>query len=145
MAEIQTAVEVSQVYWLELADVLVVQCQAQLVHTCVMHHLQCLHHKCRKLVTKGWQPWAYDPDTKPACAGMTHGVVSRERRALFSGIVAGLADAGAAVQGGRCPSSPSSCKHTSGEAAQRDVLAPQACARHSSPPPSHTDFHNHAS
>ena len=35
-------------------------------------------------------------------------------------------------------------ERASGEAARRDVLAPQAHARHSPPPPSREDFDNHA-
>ena len=143
-AEVQAAVEVSRAYWLEMADVLAAQRQARPARTRVVRRSQCLHRKRRKLATKGWQPRAYDPDAKPACAGMKRGVVSRERRALFSDIVVGLAGAGAAAQGGRCPSSSSSRERASGEAARRDVLAPQARARRSSPPPSREDFDNHA-
>ena len=47
----------------------------------------CLHRRQRKLLTKAWQTRACDPSTGPACAGLLRGVVSRERRALFSGVV----------------------------------------------------------
>jgi hypothetical protein len=143
-AEIQTAVEASRAYWLELADVLAAQRQARPARTRVVRRSQCLHRKHRKLATKGWQPRAYDPDTRPACAGMKRGVVSRGRRALFSDIVVVPAPAGVAAQGGRGPSSPSSRERASGEAARRDVLAPQARARRSSPPRSREDFDNNA-
>ena len=136
--------EVSRAYWLEMADVLAAQRQARPARTRVVRRSQCLHRKRRKLATKGWQPRAYDPDTKPACAGMKRGVVSRDRRALFSDIVVVPAPAGVAAQGGRGPSSPSSRERASGEAARRDVLAPQARARRSSPPRSREDFDNHA-
>ena len=130
-AEVQTAVEVSRAYWLEMADVLAAQRRARPARLRVVRRSQCLHHKRRRLATKGWQPRAYDPDTKPACAGMKRGVVSRDRRALFSDITVGPAGAGVAARGDRCPSSPSSRERASGEAARRDVLAPQARRRHS--------------
>ena len=44
---------------------------------------QCLHHGRRKLMAKAWQTHACDPATRPACAGLVRGVVSRERRAHF--------------------------------------------------------------
>ena len=143
-AEVQAAVEVSRAYWLEMADVLAAQRQARPARTRVVRRSQCLHRQRRKLATKGWQPRAYDPDTRPACAGMKRGVVSRERRALFSDIVVVPAPAGVAARGGRGPSSPSSRERASGEAARRDVLAPQARARRPPPPLSREDFDNHA-
>ena len=143
-AEVQTAVEVSRAYWLELADVLATQRQARAVRVRTVRRSQCLHRKRRKLATKGWQPRAYDPDTKPACAGMKRGVVSRDRRALFSDIVVGPAGTGAAAQGGRCASSSSSRERASGEAARQGVPASQARAHHSPPSPSREDFDNHA-
>ena len=139
--EVQTVVEVSRAYWLELADVLATQRQARIR---TVRRSQCLHRKRRKLATKGWQPRAYDPDTKPACAGMKRGVVSRDRRALFSDIVVGPAGTDVAAQGGRCASSSSSRERASGEAARQGVLASQARAHHSPPSPSREDFDNHA-
>ena len=104
-----------------------------------------MHHKRRRLATKGWQPRAYDPDTKPACAGLVRGVVSRDRRALFSDITVGPAGAGATARGDRCPSFPSSRERASREAARRDVLAPHARARRQpSQLQSREDFDNHA-
>jgi len=143
-AEVQTAVEVSRAYWLELADVLATQRQARAVRVRTVRRSQCLHRKRRKLATKGWQPRAYDPDTKPACAGMKRWVVSRDRRALFSDLVVGPAGTGAAAQGGRCASSSSSRERASGEAARQGVPASQARAHHSPPSPSREDFDNHA-
>jgi hypothetical protein len=143
-AEVQTAVEVSRAYWLEMADVLAAQRQARPAHVRAVRRSQCLHRKRRRLAAKGWQPRAYDPDTKPTCASMRRGVVSRDRRAHFSDIMVGPADATAAARDDRCPSSPSSRERASGEAARRDVLAPQARARRPPPPPSREDFDNYA-
>ena len=47
----------------------------------------CLHCRRHKLPAQAWQTWACDFSTGPACAGMLRGVVSRERRALFSGVI----------------------------------------------------------
>ena len=141
-AEVQTAVETSRAYWLEMADVLAAQRPARPAHVRVVRRSQCLHHKRRRLTAKGWQPRAYDPDTRPACAHMIRGVVSPDRRALFSDITVG---AGVMARGGRCPCSPSSRERASREAARRDVLAPHSRARCQSPPPrSGEDFDNHA-
>ena len=118
-AEVQAAVEASWAYWLEMAELLAAQRQARPARLRVVRRSQCLHHRHRRLATKGWQPRAYDPDTKPACAGLLRGVVSRDRRALFSDITVGPAGAGASARGDRCPSSPNSrgmltCAHFHG-------------------------------
>ena len=97
-AEIQTAVKTSRDYWLEMATVLAEQREARPAHLRVVRSSQCLHHGRRRLAARGWQPRAYDPDTKLACAGLVRGVVSRDRRALFSDITVGPASAGAAVR-----------------------------------------------
>ena len=58
-AEIQTAVEASRAYWLEMAEVLAAQRQARPAHLRVVRASQCLHHRRRRLTAKGWQPRAY--------------------------------------------------------------------------------------
>ena len=143
-AEVQAPAEVSRAYWLEMAGVLAAQRQARPAHVRVVRRSQCLHHKRRRLAAQGWQPRAYDPGTKPTCAGMRRGVVSRDRRAHFSDVMVGPADVTAVARGDRCPSSPSSRERTSGEAARQDVLASQAHARRPPPSPSREDFDNHA-
>ena len=90
-AEIQAAVAASRAYWLEMAGLLVAQRWARPAHLRVVRTSQCLHHRQRRLETKGWQPRTYGPDTKPACAGLMHGVVSRDCYALFSDITVGPA------------------------------------------------------
>ena len=101
-AEVQTAIQASQDYWLEMATVLAEQREARPAHLRVVRSSQCLRRGRRRLAAKGWQPRAYDPDTRPACAGLVRGVVSRGRRALFSDIEVGPAGAGAAVRDARC-------------------------------------------
>ena len=128
-AEIQAAVEASRAYWLEMAGLLAAQRQVWPARLRVVRASQCLHHRRRRLAKKGWQPRSYDPDTKPACAGLMRGVVSCDRRALFADITVGPAGAGAAARGARCSSSPSSRERASREAAQREVPAPHARAR----------------
>ena len=44
-AEVQTTVEASWAYWLEMADVLAAQRRARPAHVRVVRHSQCLHHK----------------------------------------------------------------------------------------------------
>ena len=112
-AEIQTAMQASRDYWLEMATVLAEQHKARPAHLRVVRSLQCLHHGRQRLAARGWQPHAYDPDTKPACAGLMRGVVSRDRRALFSDITIGPAGAGADMCNTRCSFSLSSRERTS--------------------------------
>ena len=57
-AEVQTAIQVSQDYWLEMLVVLAEQHEAQLAQLCVVHSSQCLHHGRQRLAVKGWQPHA---------------------------------------------------------------------------------------
>ena len=140
-AEIQAAVAASRAYWLELEGLLTAQHQARPARLRVVRRSQCLHHRRRRLVTKGWQPRAYNPDTKPACAGLMRGVVSRNRRALFSDITVGPTNVGTTTLSARCPSSPSSRKRASREAARQGAQAPHARARCQ---PSREDFDNHA-
>ena len=145
-AEIQDTVEVSQAYWLEMAGLLAAQRQAQPTHLHIMHTSQCMHRRRRRLVMRGWQPHAYDPDTKLACTGLVCRVVSHDCCALFTDITVGPASVGVTERSARCPSSPSSRKRASWEAVQREVRAPHAHThRQPSPPPSREDFNNHAS
>ena len=60
-ADIQDAVVTSRAYWLEMADVLAEQRRARPARLHIVRQSQCLHRKRRRLVTKGWQPRAYDP------------------------------------------------------------------------------------
>ena len=85
-AEVQAAIQVSRDYWLEMAAVLAEQREARPAHLRVVRSSQCLHRQRRRLSAKGWQPRAYDPETRPACASLIRGVVSRDRCALFSDI-----------------------------------------------------------
>ena len=145
VADVQDAVAESRAYWLELAGVLAAQRQARPAHLRVVRRSRCLHRKRRRLVTKGWQPRAYDPDTWPACASLLRGVVDCGRRALFSDIAVGPVGVGVVSLGACFSSSPSSRERTSPEAARQEVPAPRAHMRQPSPPSlSREDFDNHA-
>ena len=83
---------------------------------------QCSHRRHRKLLAKAWWTWACNPSTGPACAGMLHSAVSRERCGLFSNAIE-LVDAVTNSTG--CVCDPTA------------VLRPAAME-------SHDDFDNHA-
>ena len=80
---VEDAVRESRTFWLKLAAALAEQRAARPAHTRLVRTSQCLHCGKRKLLAKAWQTRAYDPATRPACAGLVRGVVSRERRAHF--------------------------------------------------------------
>jgi hypothetical protein len=86
-AAVQDAVQESRAFWMELCAVLAAQRAARPTRARVVRSSLCLHRRQRKLLTKAWQTRACDPSTGPACAGLLRGVVSRERRALFSNAV----------------------------------------------------------
>ena len=65
-AEVQTAIQASRDYWLEMGVVLAEQHKARPARLCVVRSSQCLHRGRRRLAVKGWQPCAYNPDTRPA-------------------------------------------------------------------------------
>ena len=86
-AAVQDAVQVSRAFWAELCAALTAQRAARPTRARVVRSSLCLHRRQRKLLAKAWQTRACDPSTGPACAGLLRGVVSRERRALFSNAV----------------------------------------------------------
>ena len=85
-AAVQDAVQESRAFWMELCTVLTAQRAARPAQARVVRSSLCLHRRRRKLLMTAWQTRACDPSTRPACAGLLRGVVSRERRALFSGV-----------------------------------------------------------
>ena len=97
---IQDAVRESRIFWTELAAVLAELCAARPARTRVLQTSQCLHRGKRKLLVNAWQTCACDPATRPACAGLVRGVVSRERRSYFSSVdeLVGVATAGGGAQ-----------------------------------------------
>ena len=136
--KVQSALRASRDYWLEMVEVLTEQRESRPARIRVVRSSQCLHRRRRRLTQKAWQPRAYDPDTRPACAGLVRGVVSRDRRALFSDIDTPAADedaecspsrSAAVVRTTRRSCSSSSRKGASQEAARQDVQAAHARAR----------------
>jgi hypothetical protein len=83
-AAVQDAVQESRAFWTELCTALAAQRAARPPRARVVRSSLCLHRRQRKLLAKAWQTRACDPSTGPARAGLLRGVVSRERRALFS-------------------------------------------------------------
>ena len=78
-AEVQTAIQASRDYWLEMATVLAEQREARPAYLRMVRSSQCLHCGQQRLAAKGWQPCAYDPDTRLACASLVRGVNCQSR------------------------------------------------------------------